>query len=68
MKNTETCPKCNSTNCIEIENTFSKQSNAIKITTFTCALTTRYICCDCGYIEEWIYNLEDLQKIKNKYK
>lgn len=35
-------------------------------TIFTYALVNRYVCCNCGYSEEWI-DREDLPKLKKKY-
>jgi len=28
---------------------------------------TRYLCCECGYSEEWIDNKEDIKKLCDKY-
>ncbi len=36
-------------------------------TTFSAVKVTRYLCCACGFSEEWIDNPEDVAKIKKKY-
>ena len=28
---------------------------------------TRYLCSNCGYVEEWIDDPSDIQRLKNKY-
>lgn len=35
-------------------------------TNFSYAPVNRYLCCNCGYSEEWV-NKEDIPKIKKKY-
>lgn len=27
----------------------------------------RYVCCDCGYVENWVEEKEELEKIKNTF-
>ena len=34
---------------------------------FSAVLVNRYVCCDCGYSEEWI-DKEDIAALKKKYK
>jgi len=67
MKNTNKCMKCNSTAVIQVDYKRGSQFKAIKTGILKVASITRCICCDCGYIEDWIYNKNDLKKLKNKY-
>jgi len=67
MKNIRTCPKCQSKVFIKVDNSRGQQFNPIKTGTLTVAEISRYVCCDCGFIEEWIENKDDLKKIKEKY-
>lgn len=67
MKNLKTCPKCESTVFVKVENFRGQQLNSIKTGVLTVAEVSRYVCCDCGYVEEWIENKDDLKKIKGKY-
>ena len=68
MKNTKTCPKCSSTSIVRIDGYAGPYDSGNNIpigTTFFSQIyanVNRYICCDCGYTEEWI-DREDLPKI-----
>ncbi len=70
MKNTNICTKCKSGEIIRIEGTSEAYGvgNNIKVgaTIFSSVLVHRYLCCNCGYSEEWV-NKEDIPKIKKKY-
>ena len=39
---------------------------AIGATIFSYVKVPRYVCCECGYAEEWI-DTEDLPKLKKKF-
>jgi len=72
MKNTKTCPKCGGNNIVLIKN--DGRPDATKGNNLMCGSTTltnmilveRYICCDCGYTEEWVdkRDIETLLKSK----
>lgn len=70
MKNTHTCPKCNGTDIMKIKGkagAYGSGNNIeVGLTVFSAVLVHRYVCCDCGYSEEWI-DREDIQKLKKKY-
>ena len=68
MNNSRTCPKCQSTLFVKVDNSRGQQFNPIKTGALTVAQVSRYVCCDCGYVEEWIENHKDLKKIEEKYK
>lgn len=36
------------------------------MTIFSAVLVHRYLCCNCGFSEEWI-DKEDIQELKKKY-
>ncbi|MDF2698605.1 MAG: hypothetical protein K0Q49_161 [Haloplasmataceae bacterium] len=71
LKNTKICPKCNSNEIVKAKYGFNKGP---RNTIFTKGLIsgavfpTMYICCKCGYLEEWIENEHDLVKIINTFK
>lgn len=68
MKYNKYCPKCSSTNLLVISN--DGHPDGTYGNNIMCGLTIlanvvmvkRYICCDCGYTEEWIDGA-DMQKI-----
>jgi len=70
MKNSHTCPKFKGTDLILVKDSAGVYGagNNIQIgfTNFSAILVHRYVCCGCGYTEEWI-NKEDLSKLKKKY-
>jgi len=70
MKKTGMCPKCNGTDIIRIKGQ-SKAYGAgnnipMGMTIFSAVLVHRYLCCSCGFSEEWI-DKEDIQKLKERY-
>lgn len=71
MKRTRVCPKCSSTDIIRVEGkagAYSSGNNIpVGMTIFSAVLVHRYVCCDCGYSEEWI-DKEDIQELKRKYR
>lgn len=70
MKGSKKCPKCESTDMIRVEGSAggygSGNNIPIGATIFTYVKVPRYVCCDCGYAEEWI-DLGDLPKLKKKF-
>ncbi len=70
MKHRRICPKCNSSDILRIEG----QSKAygvgnnipVGMTIFSSVLVHRYLCCGCGYSEEWI-DKKDIPKLKEKF-
>ena len=71
MKNTQTCPKCNSAEIVRVEGSAGAYGigNNIQIgwTNLSAVLVHRYVCCSCGYSEEWI-DKDDIPKLEKKYK
>lgn len=73
MKNTGICPKCGGKDILKVlsyTNRFGGgdvilTDNALPIS--LCGVRVpRYVCCTCGYSEEWI-DVTDLQKLKKQY-
>ena len=71
MKNTKTCPKCSSSDIVRIDGyagPYGAGNNIMtKRTILSAVNVNRYICCNCGYTEEWI-DKEDIEKVKNSKK
>lgn len=67
MKNTKTCPKCNSTDVVRVNGSVGSYGTGNNImigaTIFSAVNVNRYICCACGFTEEWIDKV-DIDKIK----
>ena len=71
MKFTKHCSKCQSNDIVRIPGTPQSHGfgNNIKtgITIFSAILVTKYLCCNCGYIEDWIDSPQDIEKAKKHY-
>ena len=72
MKNTKTCPKCNSQDIIHVPGTtvgttFHNYIPAGLLPVFSSIPVTRYVCSQCGFSEEWIDSPADLEKLRQKY-
>lgn len=70
MKMKRICPKCSSTEIVRIPGNSGAYGtgNNIQVgrSIFSAVLVNRYVCCRCGYSEEWI-DQQDLATLKNKY-
>ena len=70
MKNRKVCPKCGGTDILRVEGKAGAYGSGNNIMTgmtiFSAVLVHRYVCCDCGYSEEWI-DKEDIQKLKERF-
>lgn len=70
MKTTKICPKCQSTDVIRVEGSAQAYGvgNNIPVgaTLFSYVKVPRYVCCNCGYTEEWI-DIADIPKLKKKF-
>lgn len=71
MKNTRICPKCNSSNIIRIDGYAGAYGSGNNImvgaTIFSAVNVNRYVCCNCGFTEEWI-DRSDLEKLMRSRK
>ncbi|HCC34134.1 MAG TPA: hypothetical protein DEQ02_00245 [Ruminococcaceae bacterium] len=71
MKFTKECPKCHSNDIIRIpgETQSGGMGNNIRagVTVFSAVMVTKYLCCNCGFIEEWVDSPQDMAKAKKYY-
>ena len=72
MKNTGQCHKCESRKIIRIPSPKFNSGTGINTIPVGWLKTgqvriTRYLCCRCGYSEEWVDSKEDIKKIEESY-
>ena len=70
MKNTFQCVKCHSTDVIRVEGQRYNQNQLVSLTKWATsnAVIDRYLCCACGYTEEWIQLDDKFKKWLSKNK
>ena len=70
MKERRICPKCGSNDILRIKGKSGPYGSGNNIPTgmtiFSAVLVHRYVCCKCGYSEEWI-DREDIKKLKERF-
>ena len=69
MKQSKTCPKCGSEEVIaitEATDNFRDNGNHIYTGLFSYASLWRYICCHCGYTEQYVH-MSEIEKIRKYY-
>ena len=70
MKNLKVCPKSHGTDILPITGNSGAYGFRNNIpagwSIFSAVLVHRYVCCSCGYSEEWI-DVENIPKLKEKY-
>ena len=71
MKNTKKCPKCVSADIVRVDGFTGPYGSGNNVmlgaSIFSAVKVNRYICCTCGFTEEWI-DTEDLGKVKESKK
>lgn len=69
MKNTGKCPKCHCDELLRVPGSVRPDGagNNMAVGFFSAVLVTRFVCCECGYSEEWIESATDLRKLKAKF-
>ncbi|MCH5285916.1 MAG: hypothetical protein J1E43_00705 [Christensenellaceae bacterium] len=71
MKNTNRCPKCGSDDIVRVPDTAHRYlANSICIT--KCAWVkrvpvARYVCCGCGYVENWVEDCRGVTEIRQAF-
>ena len=60
MKQSKSCPKCGSTDLLAVE---PGLYNSFPTGFFSNARIQRYVCCRCGYAEEWV-DSRDLYQLR----
>ena len=70
MKNTHKCPKCGCCEILRVPGRAGAYGSGnyipLGLSIFSTAPVHRYICCGCGFIEEWI-DPEDIARVKEKF-
>ena len=70
MKATQTCPKCGGHDILRVPGKSGAYGTGNNIQTgfsiFSAVLVHRYVCCGCGYSEEWI-DPSDLERLKERF-
>lgn len=69
MKNTHSCPKCDSYDILRIKggSTWSGYQNFVRASSIKMIPVTRYLCGSCGFSEEWVDDPKGLALLKKKY-
>ena len=71
MKNLKSCPKCGSQRISRVPDDAHRYlANSICITRFAFVkriLVARYVCCDCGYVENWVEGGKDREDLNRTF-
>jgi Zn ribbon nucleic-acid-binding protein len=71
VKNSSECPKCHSEDILKIWSypASNRRGDSIPFGPwiFSDIPVTRYLCCSCGFTEEWIDSTDDIQNLKQQY-
>lgn len=72
MKNTSCCPKCHLENIVRVPDNPARYASGNNIYTTHMTLfgkvpVIRYVCCNCGYVENWVENQHELNEIKKAF-
>ncbi len=69
MKKTKTCPKCGGHAILRVEGHAGAHGAGNNLmlgkTIFSAIPLPRYVCCDCGYCEEWV-DSRDLYQLRHR--
>lgn len=71
MKNTKQCPKCGSGDiaCVP-DNAHRYLANSICVTKAVWVKripVARYVCCGCGYVENWVENRSAIEEVRQAF-
>lgn len=71
MKQAHSCPKCGSVRVVRIpDNGRYANGNNIytsNVTLFGRIPVIRYVCVECGYVENWVEDKRDLEKLESVF-
>ena len=71
MKRTHKCPKCGSTDIAFVpDNAHRYLANSICVTKAAWVKripVARYVCCGCGYVENWVENSSGIEDIRRAF-
>lgn len=68
MKNSGVCPKCGSTEIRADRRRTWATMVPVASTVFGAVYASRFICVACGFVETWVENEKDLEKIRTRLK
>lgn len=66
MKNTGVCPKCSSSDIRVSRRKIPATQIPMGITLFGAVYTSWFLCAACGFVETWVEDPADLQRIREK--
>ena len=65
------CPKCQSKDLVRIPGRVGAHGSGNNIsvgwTIFSSVKVTRFLCCDCGFSEEWLESPADRKKVRDEF-
>ena len=72
MKATGRCPKCGSRDIVRVSDNQTRYASGNNIYTSTFTLrkkipVIRYVCCACGYVENWVETQTDREEIRRAF-
>lgn len=72
MKNTGICPKCGARDVVRVPDQARRHASGNNIYTTTLTLAgkipvIRYVCCACGYVENWVEQRSELNQIRQTF-
>ena len=71
MKNTKRCPVCGSSDVVRVPDGAHRYlANSICITRFPVVKripVARYVCIECGYLENWVENQHERDAVKRAW-
>ena len=71
MMNTKRCPVCDSRDVVRVPDDAHRYlANSICITKFAWVKrvpVARYVCCACGYVENWVENPREREEIRRAF-
>lgn len=72
MKNSHRCPKCGAVDVIRVPDHPMRHASGNNIYTTTFTLmgkipVIRYVCCSCGYVENWVERREELGRLREAF-
>lgn len=72
MRYTNRCPKCGGHDIVRVPDHPGRYASGNNIYTSAATLfgkipVIRYVCCSCGYAENWVETREELEKIRQAF-
>lgn len=72
MKQGNGCPKCGSHVVVRVPDNPGRHASGNNIYTTRATLlgkipVIRYVCCDCGYVENWVETRRELEEIRRTF-